>query len=65
VRPGLVDASGKKIDRAGLPEVADIMAAQRACAKIVPARLLQEREALSQTSRVGVRITQALRSAPP
>jgi hypothetical protein len=43
VLPGLVDASGEEIDRAELPEVADIMAAQRACAEIVPPRLLQER----------------------
>jgi hypothetical protein len=38
--PGLVAASGEEIDRAELPEVADIMAAQRTCAEVVPARLL-------------------------
>jgi hypothetical protein len=38
--PGLVDASGEEIDRAELPEVGGIMAAHRACAEIVPARLL-------------------------
>ena len=62
--PGLVEASGEEIDRAELPEVGDITAAQRACAEIVPARLLQEREALSETSRAGVRLTQAPSDGP-
>jgi hypothetical protein len=38
--PGLVDASGEERDRAELPEVGGIMAAQRACTEIVPARFL-------------------------
>ena len=64
VLPGLVEASGEEIDRAELPEVGDITAAQRAGAEIVPARLLQERQALSETSRVGVRLTQAPSDGP-
>ena len=59
VLPGLVDASGEEIDYAELPKVAGITPAQRACVEIVPARLLQECEALSKTSYLGVRLTQA------
>ena len=64
VLPGLVAASGEEIDRAELPEVGDITAAQPAGAEIVPARLLQERQALGETSRVGVRLTQAPSDGP-
>jgi hypothetical protein len=43
VLPGLIEASCEERNRAELPEMDDVTVAQRACAEIVPERLLQER----------------------
>jgi hypothetical protein len=64
VLPGLIEASVEERDRAELPEVSDITAAHPACAEIVPARFLQEREALGDTSHEGVCLTQDPNDCP-